>query len=85
MSKNYITQTINNQRVITIASNWTSYAHGLSSKERILAHFLWDPGPMNVTKSRQKSDLLLKMSVTLISDLKKLVARSINDNFLLQI
>ena len=31
-------------------------------------------GPMNVTKSRQKSDLLLEMPVTLISDLKKLVA-----------
>ena len=61
--------------MITIVGNWTSYADGLSSKERILAHFLWDPGPMNVTISRQKYDLLLKMPVTMISDLKKLVAQ----------
>ena len=62
MSKNYITQTINNQHAITIVSKSTSYAHGLSSVERILGHFLGDPGPMDVTISRQKFDLLLKFT-----------------------
>ena len=32
-----------------------SYAHALSPVERVLGHFLWDPGPMNVTISRQKN------------------------------
>ena len=40
-----------------------SYTHALSPVERVLGHFLWDPGLMNVALRRQKMDL----PVTLIS------------------
>ena len=33
-----------NQREVAILLNLASYAHVLSSLERILGHFLWDPG-----------------------------------------
>ena len=31
-----------------------SYAYTLSLVERVLGHFMWDPGPMSVTINRQK-------------------------------
>jgi len=43
-----------------------SYAHALSPVERVLGHFLWDPGLLNVALRRQKMDL----PVTLISGQK---------------
>ena len=48
------TQTMNNQHSDAILVNRASYAHALSPVGRVLGHFLWDPGPMNETKSRQK-------------------------------
>ena len=60
-----------------------SYAHALSPVESVLSHFLWDPGPMNATISR-KLILLLKFARNSYLGSKKLVSRSINDNFALQ-
>ena len=48
------------------------YAHALSAVERVLRHFLWDPGPLSVTISKQKIILLLKFACILGQ--KKLVA-----------
>lgn len=48
------TQTINNQHSDAILVNRAKYAHALSLVERVLGHFLWDTGPLNVTKRTQK-------------------------------
>ena len=40
-------------------SNRAFYAHALSPVERVLGHFLCDPGHINVTISRQKEMILL--------------------------
>ena len=42
-------KTINNQHAEAILGNRASYAHALSPMD------VWDPGPMNVRTSRQKS------------------------------
>ena len=49
-----------NQLADTILDKRTSYANTLSPVKRVLGHFFWDPGLMNVTISRQKINLLLK-------------------------
>ena len=36
-------------------SSYCSYECTLRPVERVLRHFLWDPGPVIVTKSRKKS------------------------------
>ena len=40
-----------------IMGNW-KIENALSLVERVLSHFLLDPGPMNVTISRQKNDFV---------------------------
>ena len=47
-----------NQHADAILDNRASYSHELSSVERAVGHFLWDPGPMNVTISGQKIDFV---------------------------
>ena len=56
-----------------ILGNLASYAHALSSVERALGHFLWDPDPINVSISRQKNDFVVYVwLVTLFSGGKKI-------------
>ena len=47
-----------------VVSKRASYAHALSPMERDLGYFLWDPVPLNVTISRQKIILLLKLALS---------------------
>ena len=46
------------QHADAILDNRASYSHELSPVERALGHFLWDPGPMNVTIRGQKIDFV---------------------------
>lgn len=71
-------------RLLYILGNRAGYAHALSPVERVLGHFKWNPSPMSVTIRRQKLILLLKFACNTDLGPKKLVAWSINDNFVLQ-
>ena len=73
------TQTINNQQLDAILGNQDSYSQALTPVEKVLCHFLWVQGPMNVR--RKKLILLLKFACNTDVRPKTLVARSINDNF----
>ena len=52
------TETINNQHADATPGNRASHVHALSLVERVLSHFLLDPGPMNVTIKRQINDFV---------------------------
>ena len=45
---------INNRHADATSGNRDSYVRKLSLVERVLSHFLLDPGPMNVTINRLK-------------------------------
>ena len=46
------TQPVINQHADASPGNRACYVHELSLVERVLSHFLLDPGPMNVTINR---------------------------------
>ena len=75
------TQTINNQLADATPGDRACYFHTLSLVERVLSHFLLDPGSMNMTINRQINDLLLRFACNTDLGPKTLVACSINDNF----
>ena len=56
------TQPINNQHADATPGNRACYVHRLSLVERVLSHFLLDPGAMNLTIGRQKMISLLKFA-----------------------
>ena len=56
------TQPINNQHADATPGNRACYVHRLSLVERVLSHFLFDPGAMNLTIGRQTVISLLKFA-----------------------
>ena len=72
---------MNNQPADATPGNRACYVDALSLVERVLSHFLLDPGPMNVTISRQKNDFVTLFACYSNRGPKKLIACLINDNF----
>ena len=56
------TQPINNQHADATPGNQACYVHSLSLVERVLSHFLFYPGAMNLTIGIQKMISLLKFA-----------------------
>ena len=52
-----------------------SYVHALSPVKRVLAHVLWEPGPINVTISRQNIDFVTSICLSHKPRAKTLVAQ----------
>ena len=52
-----------------------SYVHALSPVKRVLGHVLWEPGPINVTISRQNIDFVTSICLSHKPRAKKLVAQ----------
>ena len=52
------TQPVINQHADVTPGNGACYVNTLSLVERVLSHFLLDPGPMNVTINRQINEFV---------------------------
>ena len=59
----------NNSHADMILGNRACYVHMMSLMERVLCHFLWDVGPMNVNINTLKVGFL-NLPATLISGQK---------------